>query len=315
MWKPNDMWNKSSHLTDEDLLMMLDGELSTRRIARMRRHLAACWNCRARMAEIEGTIGDFVHAHQASEPELPPIAGPRALLKARMAEIGQQRPQWPRLLLQTRSLAYVWALVLVVALGGGAVYRQYQYRQRTKYESAAAGSALSGFRGLLPDPNLTPGATRPIAMSDICLAQHDQVVLSVSNPVRQRVFQEYGMRDASANSYEVDYLITPGLGGSDDIRNLWPEPHDATEWNSYVKDQLEDRLHQLVCSRKITLEEAQREIAMNWISAYKKYFQTDKPLLNYSIASTLDLPDGLLASALPPSLFLVSSRLISQHRD
>ena len=306
------MWTVNTHITDEDLLLMLDGEVSTRRARRMRRHLSGCWNCRARVAEIEGTIGDFMHAYQASEPEVPPIAGPRALLKARMAEIGQERSQWP-LAVQTRRLAYIWALVIVVALGGGALYRQF--REKIKYESAPAGSALSGLRGLLPDPNLTPGATRPIAMSDICSAQHDQVVRNVSNPVRQRVFQEYGMRDSSANSYEVDYLITPGLGGSDDIRNLWPEPHDAAEWNSYVKDQLEDRLHQLVCSRQITLEEAQREIAMNWISAYKKYFQTDKPLPSYSIAATLDVPDGLLASALPPSLFTVPSSLTSLPRE
>jgi hypothetical protein len=289
------MWNMNSHITDEDLLIMLDGEVSIRREKRMRRHLSGCRNCRARVAEIEGTIGDFVHAYQASEPELPPIAGPRALLKARMAEMGQERSEWPVVPLQTRRLAYICALVIVVALGGGALYRQYH--ERTKYESASP----AGLGGLLPDPNLTPGATRPIAMSDICSAQHDQVVRNVSNPVRQRVFQEYGMRDASASSYEVDYLITPGLGGSDDISNLWPEPHDATEWNSYVKDQLEDRLHQLVCNRQISLQEAQREIAMNWISAYKKYFQTDKPLPSYSIAATLDVPDGLLASALPPS--------------
>jgi hypothetical protein len=299
------MWNKNSHLTDEDLLLMLDGEVSTRRARRMRRHLSSCWNCRARMAEIEGAIGDFVHAYQASEPELPPMAGPRALLKARMAEMGQERPGWPLVPLQTRRLAYIWALVIVVALGGGGLYRQYrQYHQGIKYESGS-----TGFSGLLPDPNLTPGATRPIAMSDICLAQHDQVVRNVSNPVRQQVFQEYGMRDTAANSYEVDYLITPGLGGSDDIRNLWPEPHDDTEWNSYVKDQLEDRLHQLVCNRQISLQEAQREIAMNWISAYKKYFRTDKPLPSYSIASAQGFRGAALASALPPSLFLVVSSL------
>jgi hypothetical protein len=288
---------------------MLDGEVTTRRTSRMRRHLAACWNCRARMAEIEGTIGDFMHAYQESEPELPPIAGPRALLKARMAEIGQ----WPGIALLTRRLAYVWALVLVVAFAGGAVYRQHE--QKIKYEAAAPGAALPGFTapgsassrwgGLLPDPNLTPGATRPIAISDICSAEHDQVVRNVSSPVRQRVFQEYGMRDVSANSYEVDYLITPGLGGSDDIRNLWPEPHDAKEWNSYVKDQLEDRLHQMVCSRQVSLQEAQREIAMNWISAYKKYFRTDKPLPSYSMAERPALPGDEASKGVSALLYVL----------
>jgi hypothetical protein len=38
-----------------------------------------------------------------------------------------------------------------------------------------------------------------------------------------------------------------------------------------VKDRLEDRLHALVISRKLDLETAQREIATDWIAAYKKY--------------------------------------------
>jgi len=41
------------------------------------------------------------------------------------------------------------------------------------------------------------------------------------------------------DAYEVDYLITPELGGATDIRNLWP--YGDTVWNAHVKDQLEDR--------------------------------------------------------------------------
>ena len=49
-------------------------------------------------------------------------------------------------------------------------------------------------------------------------------------------------------------------------------------WSSArVKDELEERLHQLVCEQKVDLTEAQREIATDWISAYKKYFHTETP--------------------------------------
>jgi hypothetical protein len=34
----------------------------------------------------------------------------------------------------------------------------------------------------------------------------------------------------------------------------------------------------LVCGGNLELAEAQREIATNWIAAYKKYFRTDVPL-------------------------------------
>ena len=45
-----------------------------------------------------------------------------------------------------------------------------------------------------------------------------------------------------------------------------------------MKDDLEDRLHEMVCNGRLDLTEAQREIASNWIAAYKKYFHTDKPV-------------------------------------
>ncbi len=75
----------------------------------------------------------------------------------------------------------------------------------------------------------------------------------------------------------MDYLITPELGGANSIRNLWPEPYSIV-WNARVKDELEDRLHDLVCEGKLDLTTAQREISTDWIAAYKKYFHTDRPL-------------------------------------
>jgi hypothetical protein len=49
-------------------------------------------------------------------------------------------------------------------------------------------------------------------------------------------------------------------------------------WNVHFKDDLEERLHQLVCGGKLNLSTAQRDIATDWIAAYKNYFNTDKPL-------------------------------------
>jgi hypothetical protein len=96
--------------------------------------------------------------------------------------------------------------------------------------------------------------------------------------VRRRVFQEYQLTDRQLQGYELDYLISPQLGGTDDIRNLWPEPEAVSEWNMRVKDALEDRLHQLVCQGTINLSTAQQDLATDWISAYKRYFHTDRPI-------------------------------------
>jgi hypothetical protein len=104
-----------------------------------------------------------------------------------------------------------------------------------------------------------------------------------------RVFEKYRIHNPSPRSYEVDYLISPALGGADDIRNLWPQPYASGEWNAHVKDALEDYLHDQVCAGKLDLQTAQRDISENWISAYQKYFHTDRPLPVH-VAFSIDPP-------------------------
>src|SRR5580698_10647894 len=261
------------HPSDQELLLSADGELSRRRAAEVRVHLAACWPCRARMAEIERTIVDFVRVrNQDLDSMLPPVAGPRAILKAQLAESVKKAPRetwWQQeSTLNVQLSVSACAVALLVVLFAG-----IQYHKSLEFHPS-----LRNVSGLLPDRNFTPGASRPVTMGAICSMQHDDVIHPVPNTLRQRVFDEYGLRDASAENYEVDYLITPGLGGADDIRNLWPEPRYNTTWNSFVKDQLEDYLHQSVCSGKLSLATAQQDVASDWISAYKKYFHTDQPL-------------------------------------
>ena len=76
----------------------------------------------------------------------------------------------------------------------------------------------------------------------------------------------------------MDYLITPALGGAEDVRNLWPQPYAGSVWNARVKDALEDYLRTMVCNGRLELATAQEEIAGDWISAYQKYFRTEAPL-------------------------------------
>jgi hypothetical protein len=40
-----------------------------------------------------------------------------------------------------------------------------------------------------------------------------------------------------------------------------------------VKDRLEDRLHELVCAGRLSLPEAQKAIATDWIVAYRRYVE------------------------------------------
>ena len=251
----------NTHLSDEMLLLFADGETSGRQETAIREHLSACWSCRLRMRELDGAIADVARMHrQAVHPSLPPPEGPRALLRARLRELAAASPSSAvRLSVNRYSHAFavfatIGALLVVVWLG-----------------------TTSNERDAIPRSDLTPGAVRAVAVTDVCRVQLTGNA-EVMPSVQRQVFAEYGMPTPARRAYEVDYLITPALGGSDDIRNLWPQPYAGSPWNAYVKDALEDRLRGMVCRGQLDLATAQREIAVNWIAAYKKYFHTRRPL-------------------------------------
>jgi hypothetical protein len=263
------MWNQSFHLSDEELLLWMDGELPRRRAAKIRVHLSACWNCRSRMAQIETTIHEFMRAHHSSTPELPSSAGPRALLKTRLAELSKGENDIPRRTeLWTARAWAAAACLLVLVIGSILLYRH----------AGGPNPATTSNASCLPDSRLTPGATTAADINDLCSTRHDEVVRSVPNALQEAVLREYGLPPSRAQNFEIDFLISPGLGGAETIRNLWPEPRYHTVWNSFVKDQLEDYLHQSVCQGSVSLKSAQQDIAGDWISAYQKYFHTTKPL-------------------------------------
>jgi len=128
-----------------------------------------------------------------------------------------------------------------------------------------------------------------MSVEQICAAPERSTLPPVSKAVAREVFARYSIRDPRPRSYEVDYLIPPSLGGSQDPRNLWPQPYTRGVWSAHVKDALEERLHSLVCDGTVDLAVAQRDLAADWIAAYKKYFQTDKPRLDH-VAFVKDRP-------------------------
>jgi hypothetical protein len=125
-------------------------------------------------------------------------------------------------------------------------------------------------RGSLPDPKLTPGDTLAVAKVDICTPGYTKLVRAVPVAVKREVYAGYDRWRRKGVCCEVDHLIRLELGGSNRITKLWPEPYDIT-WNAHVKDRLENRLHEMVCTGQLDLASAQKAIATDWISAYKRY--------------------------------------------
>jgi len=235
------------HLTDEELLLAADGEISPER----QRHLSDCPACRPRRRLLEDAAAEAARIQHASTIVSSPESA-RARLQARLHELPHQPPA---------RIAGQWRLaatLLACALGVAILFHR------------------AGRLPEIPSRRLTPGAARLVSRDELCSAPlpKNQVVPA---ELRQRVAEAYGIAHADPGEYEVDYLITPALGGVEDIRNLWPEPYASTVWNARVKDQLEDRLHELVCGGRLDLAAAQRDISTDWIAAYKKYFGTAEP--------------------------------------
>jgi hypothetical protein len=129
----------------------------------------------------------------------------------------------------------------------------------------------------LPDKALTPGVSRGLTLDKICMTTWGKDVRLVSASMKHRVYDSYGMHNHSgacaiaARGCEVDHLISRELGGADDVKNLWPQPYGGT-WNAVMKDNLENKLHALICAPEptMTLDEAQDCISTDWIACFKK---------------------------------------------
>lgn len=196
------------------------------------------------------------------------LAAGRARLQTRLALEAEQmnrRSRWS--LVSAR-----WAMVAAVATMALAAASLMPSRRQESPRRAVGVEADA-----LPVAALTPGATIDIGIGEVCAGSPERPP-DVEAAVRDAVLRSYGMEGVPPEEYELDYLITPQLGGTPDARNLWPQRYRERVWNAWVKDQLEDLLPRLVCEGRVDLRTAQRDIAVDWVAAYRKYFRTTSPL-------------------------------------
>ena len=129
----------------------------------------------------------------------------------------------------------------------------------------------------VPDPALTPGAALDVTAADICVSGYSKRVRNVPAEIKREAYANYGVRTHEPGEYEIDHLISLELGGSNSLRNLWPQSFRTHPWNAYVKDALENELHRRVCAGTIDLAKAQAAISHDWVSAYRAYVHQNPP--------------------------------------
>ena len=266
-----------AHPAPEIMLLADEGLLPPARQVEVDAHVADCEPCRTWRTSLRDAEGVAAAALTSSafnrrEGTLPLGQARSRLENALSARRRGRRPPLAGVPL-VRVAAALALVVLVFSLPSPS-----ENRRGSEWEAAA----------ILPIGALTPGLATTVSASELCSTRPKPD--RVPGAMRGIVLASYGMTQVASDEYELDYLITPELGGARDPRNLWPERYASGPWNARVKDELETLLPDLVCRGEVDLATAQRDIAANWIDAYKKYFGTDRPLRSYAISPDLSFP-------------------------
>lgn len=130
---------------------------------------------------------------------------------------------------------------------------------------------LRGQSSLYPNPKLTPGTTLNVTSHDVCVPGYSSGangVRNVPDSEKNAVYAAYGIKTHQAGEYEVDHFIPLTLGGSNDIRNLWPQPASPKP-GFHEKDRVEFWLHIQVCSNGMELSTAQ-QMVKKWPDTWAK---------------------------------------------
>jgi hypothetical protein len=265
----------SNHPTDEDLLGLIDRELAEVRSTGIAGHLQGCTACAARYRRLAEASSDSTTIWRQNGPRFADPALRERLHEAMTAAIARRHAR---------------RVSIAVALTAALLFLT------VRYESALLGRSFDTKaleKGALPVASFTPGAAQDVGVREVCRSSR-RIAPPIPEAVRRQVLRDYGMEQVPEEEYELDYLITPELGGIPDRRNLWPERYASRSWNAHAKDALEHVLPQLVCHGRIDLATAQREMATNWIVAYKKYLATEHPVqLHARVLAPARSPLGL----------------------
>lgn len=290
------------HVNDDELLLALDGELAPRRRSHVAQHLDACPACRERAASLRSTMAEVEAFHRAEHPE--PLVSPdyrRVRLVSALREAALSEPTWLQRISGGFSAA---SLSRGLGLGVVAIAVCVAFVATRPADTPAVGRVDWD---PLPESSLTPGAVSALTAAELCNGVRPPRL--VTEAVRRQVVRAYRMEQLPAAAYELDALITPELGGSTDPANLWPQRYHSPVWNAHVKDALERLLPEMVCSQQISLAEAQRVIAADWVAAYKRFFRTGTPIRSHLGPSQDDDAELVIVPDQPtqlPTIRLVS---------
>lgn len=121
----------NSHLTAQQMLAYVDGELSKSETRRAKVHLHSCWTCLTEVERLKADIATILDAHAAYYgPALPPLSRPWSTVEALMARTPPPRfSLWQRLavylnpFLTPARLLSVSAVLAILLVSGYSIFR------------------------------------------------------------------------------------------------------------------------------------------------------------------------------------------------
>ena len=129
----------------------------------------------------------------------------------------------------------------------------------------------------VPEDALNPDVRQDTIQQTICIPGYTATVrpsTSYTNGVKLKLLREQALPASAAGKFELDHQIPLALGGHPrSLQNLVLQHWEGQD-GAKVKDRLERRLQQLVCTGKVRLDEARRAIYVDWQGAYRTYFMT-----------------------------------------
>lgn len=136
-----------------------------------------------------------------------------------------------------------------------------------------------------PDPNKTPGVLCTKNDPDFEKFDYPEKIArctrNVNHSDKQTIADNYGgIPESRWDRYEFDHLIPLCAGGSDDLRNLWPQPIGQ----AHKKDQVEVEVCLAMKAGTMTQKEAVARI-MNWFTENQATILDVTPTLAFDCVS------------------------------
>ena len=115
------------------------------------------------------------------------------------------------------------------------------------------------------DHQCSPGLSTNASRNEICVTGYSARHRNVTEQTKREIYAEYGIehraRFNTPGSYEIDHIVPLELGGSNDPRNLFPQPYPF-----YVmKDHMEDFMRDEVCDHGLKLASAQQFFVRQYV--------------------------------------------------